>query len=69
MKKIFALLLLLSILFLGTADAADQRIQYTEQMVGAGHPTLTDTINRHGIVEHNNDGTHGLLTQVIDPWC
>src|SRR4030066_2371167 len=37
---------------------ADQRISYTEQMVGAGHPTKTDTLNRLALVEHNADGTH-----------
>ncbi len=37
---------------------ADQRIQYTEEMVGAGHGTKADTLNRLGLVEHNNDGTH-----------
>ena len=37
---------------------ADQRIQSSELMVGAGHATLSDTINRRGDVEHNLDGTH-----------
>ena len=37
---------------------ADQRIQYTEEMVGNGHPTKADTLNRHANVEHNSDGTH-----------
>lgn len=37
---------------------SDQRIQYTEKMVGAGHPTLTDTLNRLSLIEHNTDGTH-----------
>ncbi len=37
---------------------ADQRIQYTEEEVGAGHPTKADTLNRLGLVEHGNDGTH-----------
>ncbi|MBI5562763.1 MAG: hypothetical protein HY894_07945 [Deltaproteobacteria bacterium] len=36
----------------------DQRIQYTEKMVGAGHPSLADTLNRLALVEHNDDGTH-----------
>lgn len=40
----------------------DQRIQYTEKMVGAGHPTLSDTLNRFSLVEHNNDGTHKNIT-------
>jgi len=37
---------------------ADERIQYTEEMVGAGHPTKADTLNRRADVEHNADGTH-----------
>src|SRR4030043_467245 len=46
----------------------DQRIQYTEKMVGAGHPTKADTLNRLALIEHNTDGTHKALTQVTDPW-
>lgn len=41
---------------------ADQRILYTERMVGAGHPTLADTLNRLSLVEHNTDGTHKMDT-------
>ena len=41
---------------------ADQSIQYTEEMVGAGHGTKADTLNRHSLIEHNTDGTHGALT-------
>jgi len=37
---------------------ADQRITYSERMIGSGHPSLTDTLNRLALVEHNNDGTH-----------
>ena len=37
---------------------ADQRIQCSEEMVGAGHPTKQDTLNRLMLVEHKNDGTH-----------
>ncbi|MBI3024385.1 MAG: hypothetical protein HYY66_01670 [Candidatus Tectomicrobia bacterium] len=37
---------------------ADQRAQYTEEAVGAGHPTKADVINRLALVEHNTDGTH-----------
>lgn len=63
---------------------ADQRIQYTEEMVGAGHGTKADTLNRLALVEHNNDGTHGALTtaapatpaaktlyedNIIKAWC
>ena len=29
-------------------------------MVGAGHPTKADTLNRHANVEHNADGTHKM---------
>ena len=36
----------------------DQRIQYNERMVGAGHPTLSDTLNRLSLIEHNTDGSH-----------
>ena len=39
---------------------ADQRIQYTEYMVGASHPTKADTLNRHANIEHNTDGTHKM---------
>jgi hypothetical protein len=37
---------------------ADKIIQYTEELVGAGHPTKADTLNRGLLVEHNADGTH-----------
>src|SRR3990170_1471590 len=37
---------------------ADQRILYNEQMVGSGHPSKADTLNRLALVEHNVDGTH-----------
>lgn len=39
---------------------ADLRPQYTEEAVGANHPTKTDTINRAYNVEHDVDGTHKL---------
>lgn len=42
---------------------ADQRALYTEEAVGAGHPTKTDTINRLALVEHENDGTHKTAIQ------
>lgn len=41
---------------------ANQRILYTEEMVGDNHPTKTDTLNRFGMVEHTEDGTHGDIT-------
>src|ERR1035437_2908577 len=37
---------------------ADQRVQATENLIGANHPTGTDVINRLTLVEHNTDGTH-----------
>lgn len=37
---------------------ADKRILATELMIGAGHPTKEDTLNRLALAEHNNDGTH-----------
>lgn len=37
---------------------ADQTLAYTENIVGSGHPTLADTVNRLTLVAHNNDGTH-----------
>jgi hypothetical protein len=43
---------------------SDQRIQSTEEMVGAGHATKSDTLNRLTLVEHNNDGTHKAFTAV-----
>jgi hypothetical protein len=39
---------------------ADQRILYSESMVGAGHPTLSDTLNRLALVEHTNEGLHKI---------
>lgn len=38
---------------------SDMRIQYTEEVVGAGHPTKGDTLNRLALVEADEDG-HGL---------
>lgn len=40
----------------------DLRFQHTEELVGAGHPTKSDTINRLVLAEHNPDGTHGDVT-------
>lgn len=36
----------------------DLRIAHTEYMVGAGHPTASDTLNRLALAEHDSDGTH-----------
>lgn len=41
---------------------ADQRLQYNENVIGANHPTETDTANRLALVDHNDDGTHEKLT-------
>lgn len=38
---------------------ADQTIKATEEMVGSGHGTKADTLNRLALAEHATDGTHG----------
>lgn len=40
---------------------ADLRALYTEEAVGANHPTKADVINRLTLAYHNNDGTPKLL--------
>ncbi|MDP2690696.1 MAG: glycosyl hydrolase family 28-related protein, partial [Deltaproteobacteria bacterium] len=47
---------------------ADQRIQYTELMVGAGHPTKADTLNRLALVGHNTDGSHKMWVDVKEAY-
>ena len=49
---------------------ANQRILHTEEMVGHGHGTKADTLNRQMMVEHSEDGTHGDITgeAVIKGW-
>jgi hypothetical protein len=37
---------------------ADQTIKSTEEMVGSGHGTKADTLNRLSLVKHETDGTH-----------
>jgi hypothetical protein len=59
--KIFILTAVL-MAFTISGFSADQRIQYNEYMVGANHPTETDTLNRLSQVEHNTDGTHKAIT-------
>lgn len=59
MKKFIVWLVFLSLPAIAIY-AADQRIQYNERMVGANHPTLSDTLNRLTLVEHNSDGTHSF---------
>ncbi len=46
---------------------ADLRIQSTEEMIGAGHATKADTLNRLALVEHGSDGVHGALTTAAPP--
>lgn len=45
----YVLTVLTLILFITPAFGADWRIQYTERMVGANHPTLPDTLNRTNV--------------------
>ena len=45
---------------------ADQRILATENMIGANHPTLTDTLNRLTLVSHNTDGTQKFIADTTD---
>ncbi|MFH1739785.1 MAG: hypothetical protein ABIH23_12305 [bacterium] len=66
MKKI-ALLTALFFLLTGTGFTADQTIAATEEMVGSGHATKTDTLNRLGLVEHNTDGTHKSSLTLTSP--
>ncbi len=47
---------------------ADQRIQFTELMVGAGHPTKADTLNRLALVGHNTDGSHKAWVDVKEAY-
>lgn len=37
---------------------ADQRLIYTEELVGANHGTKADTLNRLALIDHANDGKH-----------
>jgi hypothetical protein len=64
MKRFMKLLSIFAVvlLFAGLVFAADQTIKATEEMVGAGHATKTDTLNRMGLVGHNTDGTHKTAT-------
>ena len=43
---------------ISTLALADQIIQYNEAMVGANHPTLSDTLNRGFLIQHNAEGVH-----------
>uniref|UniRef100_A0A6M3K409 Uncharacterized protein n=1 Tax=viral metagenome TaxID=1070528 RepID=A0A6M3K409_9ZZZZ len=56
--KRFALFFALLFLLSGNGFAAEQTIKATEEMVGSGHATKTDTLNRALLVSHSSDGTH-----------
>lgn len=43
---------------------ANQRILASEEMVGHGHATKADTLNRLEMIEHNEDGTHKMSAGV-----
>lgn len=45
---------------------SDQRIQATDRMIGANHPTLSDTLNKLALIGHNSDGTHKAGVASID---
>jgi microcystin-dependent protein len=38
-----------------------QTINYNEKIVGANHPTLSDTVNRALLIQHNSTGGHALI--------
>ena len=44
---------------------SDLRIQYDEEMVGAGHPTKEDTLNRLLLAEHDSAGLHQRATLLL----
>jgi len=60
MKKLRIIigLVLTLLLIAGPVFAADQTIAATEEMVGSGHATKTDTLNRLTLVEHETSGAH-----------
>jgi hypothetical protein len=45
---------------------SDLTCKYTDELVGSGHPTKEDTINRMPLVEHNTDGTHKYAERMFD---
>ena len=45
------------------ALGADMVIRYDEAMVGRGHPTLPDTLNRGFLIQHDAEGVHTIV-----PW-
>lgn len=44
---------------------ADLRPQYTEEAIGANHPTKLDVINRAWNIQHDEDGTHKGMKKVM----
>lgn len=60
MIRRISIILVVLLAFAATAFATDQRIQYTEEMVGANHPSKSDTLNRLNQVEADIDG-HGKV--------
>ena len=44
----------------------DYRIQSGEEMVGSGHPSKSDTLNRLALVGHNTDGTHKAWADILE---
>lgn len=42
---------------------ANQRILASEEMVGYGHSTKADTLNRLAMIEHGEDGVHGATAR------
>jgi len=46
---------------------ADLTYKSNEYVVGSGHATLEDTINRLALVEHNTDGTHKIDIGILPP--
>ena len=61
MKRLFIIIALLAGLALGGLAPADQRILSSEEMVGSGHASKADTLNRLGTQDHDNDGLHYYL--------
>jgi hypothetical protein len=45
---------------------ADQTIKATEEMVGSGHATKADTLNRLVLVEHGTDGAHADILKFAE---
>lgn len=68
MKRLIIIIMIILALA-APAAATDQTIAYTEEMVGSGHPTKSDTLNRLTLVEHNTDGTHKVVNPAYIAGC